>query len=74
MDENNETPAASTGQTNLPDYETNRELAQRIGVSERTICNLMARGLPYVALTGKLRRFKRSATDQWLTSQQIRRA
>ncbi len=74
MSEQHAAPDTGTGQTNLPDYETKQELAQRLGVSERTICNLMARGLPYLALTGKLRRFPRRAVDDWLNSQQIRRA
>ena len=64
----------SDGRSNPKDYESKRELAARLGVSERTICNLMARGLPYIALTGKLRRFPRRAVDEWLASHQIRRA
>jgi excisionase family DNA binding protein len=68
------TPAAGSGQNNPPDYETKAELARRLGVSERTIANLMGRGLPYLALTGKLRRFPRRAVDDWLASQQVRRA
>jgi excisionase family DNA binding protein len=56
-----------------PDYETKRQLAARLGVSTRTIDNLMVRGLPYLALTGKLRRFPRTIVDAWLRQQEVRR-
>jgi excisionase family DNA binding protein len=70
----NHKPEAGAGDTATPEYMDKRQLAARLGVSERTICNLMARGLPYIALTGKLRRFPRRAVDEWLASHQIRRA
>jgi excisionase family DNA binding protein len=56
-----------------PEYETKRQLAARLGVSTRTIDNLMTRGLPYLALTGKLRRFPRPIVDAWLRQQEVRR-
>lgn len=68
------TPVTGPGQTETPTYETKSELARRLGVSTRTICNLMARGLPYIRLTGKLVRFPRVAVDGWMNSQQINRA
>jgi excisionase family DNA binding protein len=55
------------------EYESKQQLATRIGVSVRTIDNLMKRGLPYLALTGKLRRFPRSIVDAWLRQQEVRR-
>jgi excisionase family DNA binding protein len=55
------------------EYESKKQLAARLGVSTRTIDNLMARGLPYLALTGKLRRFPRSIVDAWLRQQEVRR-
>ena len=55
------------------EFESKQELAARIGVSVRTIDNLMARGLPYLALTGKLRRFPRTAVDAWLRAREVRR-
>lgn len=64
---------ASPEQKARPDYETKQELAARLGVSTRTIDNLMARGLPYLALTGKLRRFPRITVDAWLRQQEVRR-
>ncbi|MBM3880428.1 MAG: helix-turn-helix domain-containing protein [Verrucomicrobia bacterium] len=67
-------PAAGAGQANLPEYESKAELAHRLGISERTVCNLMARGLPYIALGRKLRRFPRRAVDDWLSSKQVRRS
>jgi excisionase family DNA binding protein len=55
------------------EYESKKQLAARLGVSTRTIDNLMTRGLPYLALTGKLRRFPRSIVDAWLRQQEVRR-
>jgi excisionase family DNA binding protein len=55
------------------EYESKQQLAARLGVSTRTIDNLMTRGLPYLALTGKLRRFPRSIVDAWLRQQEVRR-
>ena len=46
-------PDPGAGQSALPDYETKAELARRLGVSGRTIDNLMVRCLPYVAITRK---------------------
>jgi excisionase family DNA binding protein len=56
-----------------PEYETKQQLAARLGVSTRTVDNLMTRGLPYLALTGKLRRFPRTIVDAWLRQQEVRR-
>jgi len=55
------------------EYESKQQLAARLGVSTRTIDNLMTRGLPYLALTGKLRRFPRATVDAWLRQQEVRR-
>jgi excisionase family DNA binding protein len=57
-----------------PEYESKQQLASRLGVSTRTIDNLMVQGLPYLKLTGKLVRFPRPAVNDWLGRQQIRRA
>jgi excisionase family DNA binding protein len=65
--------AASPEHKTAPEYETKQELAARLGVSTRTIDNLMTRGLPYLALTGKLRRFPRATVDAWLRQQEVRR-
>jgi excisionase family DNA binding protein len=56
-----------------PEYENKRELAARLGVSVRTIDNLLNRGLPHIKLTRKLTRFPRSAVDQWLKEREVRR-
>jgi excisionase family DNA binding protein len=64
---------ASPAPSAAPEYETRQELAARLGVSTRTIDNLMTRGLPYLALTGKLRRFPRVTVDAWLHQQEVRR-
>ena len=56
-----------------PDYENKRQLAARLGVSVRTIDNLLTRGLPHVKLTRKLTRFPRVAVDEWLAERQVRR-
>jgi len=61
------------GQTAV-EFETKQQLATRLGVSVRTIDNLLARGLPHIKLTKKLTRFPRAATDQWLAERQVRRA
>ena len=65
-------PEAGSG-NQQPDYESKQEVAARLGVSTRTIDNLMGRGLPYVAITGKLRRFPRAEVDAWLRQLTIRR-
>jgi len=44
-----------------------------LGVSKRTIDDLMTRGLPNLPLTGKLRRFPRTIVDAWLRQQEVRR-
>lgn len=72
-----ETPDATAdaaGRSSPKDYESKQELAARLGVSVRTIDNLLKRGLPYVRLTRKLMRFPRAATNAWLTERQVRRA
>ena len=65
--------APGAGQNPLPDYESKQDLATRLGVSTRTVDNLMLRGLPYVAITGELRRFPRVAVEEWLLRLTIRR-
>jgi excisionase family DNA binding protein len=73
MGEFHEEPACPENRI-VPEYESKQQLAARLGVSTRTIDNLMTRGLPYLALTGKLRRFPRSTVDAWLRQQEVRRA
>jgi predicted DNA-binding transcriptional regulator AlpA len=55
------------------EFETKRQLAARLGVSVRTIDNLLARGLPHVKLTQKLTRFPRIPVNEWLAEREIRR-
>ena len=69
----NRAPALGAGHTTEPEYESKQQLAVRLGISSRTVTNLMGRGLPYLKLTGKLVRFPRRAVDGWLTGQQISR-
>ena len=64
----------TAGHSNPKDYESKQELAARLGVSVRTIDNLLNRGLPYVRLTRKLMRFPRVPVDQWLAERQVRRS
>jgi excisionase family DNA binding protein len=56
------------------DYESKKELAARLGVSIRTVDNLLTRGLPHLKLTRKLTRFPRLAVDEWLAGRLVRRA
>ena len=65
---------SSTGQLREPEYENKKQLAARLGVSVRTIDNLLARGLPHIKLTRKLIRFPRAAVDEWLAERQVSRA
>lgn len=67
-------PAPGAGQPPAPEYENKRQLAARLGVSVRTIDNLLVRGLPHLKLTRKLVRFPRAAVDEWLAERQVRRA
>ena len=71
-----ETIQSGTGasQAREPEYENKRQLAARLGVSVRTIDNLLARGLPHLKLTRKLTRFPRAAVDEWLAGREVRRA
>jgi excisionase family DNA binding protein len=62
------------GQPITPEYENKRQLAARLGVSVRTIDNLLARGLPHIKLTRKLTRFPRVPVNEWLAERQVRRA
>jgi excisionase family DNA binding protein len=64
-------PGGSNGVT--PDYDSKRQLAQRMSCSTRTIDNLMADGLPYIRLTHKLVRFPRAEVDAWLAQRRISR-
>lgn len=64
----------AASQPQPPEYENKRQLAARLGVSVRTIDNLLARGLPHVKLTRKLTRFPRVAVDEWLAERQVRRS
>jgi excisionase family DNA binding protein len=56
------------------DYENKKQLAMRLGVSLRTVDNLLTRGLPHIKLTRKLIRFPRAVVDEWLAERQVRRA
>ncbi len=67
-------PVPGAGQVTQRDYENKKQLAARLGVSVRTIDNLLARGLPHLKLTRKLIRFPRAAVDEWLAERQVRRA
>lgn len=64
----------SAAETPAPDYENKKQLAARLGVSVRTVDNLLKRGLPYCKLTRKLVRFPRVPVDAWLAERQVRRA
>ena len=66
--------AHGAGHSNPKDYESKKEPAARLGVSVRTIDNLLTRGLPHIKLTRKLTRFPRIAVDAWLAERQVRRA
>ncbi len=68
------TSAPSAGNSNPKDYESKKELAARLGVSVRTIDNLLTRGLPHIKLTRKLTRFPRIPVNEWLAERQVRRA
>ncbi len=73
-DNSNQQPVPGAGQTKEPDYENKKQLAARLGVSVRTIDNLLTRGLPHLKLTRRLTRFPRVAVDEWLAERQVRRA
>jgi excisionase family DNA binding protein len=56
------------------DYENKKQFAERLGVSLRTVDNLLARGMPHVKLTRKLVRIPRMAADEWIAERLVRRA
>ncbi len=72
--QNDAEPNPDASRTAQREYEDKRQLAARLGVSVRTIDNLLARGLPHVKLTRKLTRFPRVAVDEWLAERQVRRS
>ncbi len=50
-----------------PDYETKAQVARRLGVSRRTIDNLMRqRRIPFVKLSSKIVRFPRAEVDDYI--------
>ena len=71
---NDITSAEGMASTPVREYDDKRQLAARLGVSVRTIDNLLVRGLPRLRLTRKLTRFPRAAVDEWLAKRQVRRA
>jgi predicted DNA-binding transcriptional regulator AlpA len=60
----NSSIAPGAGQTPAREYEDKKQLAARLGISVRTVDNL---------LTRKLVRFPRVAVDEWLAERQVRR-
>jgi excisionase family DNA binding protein len=70
----NQIPETGAGQPQAREYENKRQLAARLGVSVRTVDNLLTRGLPHCKLTRKLIRFPRAAVDEWLAERQVCRA
>lgn len=66
--------ATTTSQPAPREFDDKRQLADRLGVSIRTIDNLLVHGLPHIKLTRKLTRFPRAAVDAWLAQRQVRRA
>ena len=71
---NDITSAEGMASTPVREYDDKRQLAARLGVSVRTIDNLLVRGLPHLKLTRKLTRFPRTAVDAWLAEREVRRA
>jgi excisionase family DNA binding protein len=69
----NNLPTPAADRPPARDYENKKELAARLGVSVRTIDNLLTRGLPHLKLTRKLTRFPRVSVDQWLAEREVRR-
>jgi excisionase family DNA binding protein len=66
-------PAAPAEQP-VRDYENKRQFAARLGISLRTVDNLLAKGLPHIKITRKLIRIPRIAADEWLSGLLVRRA
>ena len=48
------------------DYESKRQLAERVNVSERTVNYWLLEGLPHFRMGTKLLRFKTTEVDAWL--------
>lgn len=71
---NEQTSSPSVAQPPIRDYENKKQFAERLGVSLRTVDNLLAKGLPHVKLTRKLIRIPRAAADEWMAERLVRRA
>ena len=66
--------AARTEHGTGPEYESKLQLAARLGVSPRTIDNLMTRGLPRLFSTNSRREAERDqSTGQWSGSLAVRK-
>jgi excisionase family DNA binding protein len=60
-------PGPGTGISTSPDYETKSQVARRLGVSRRTVDNLMRqRRLPFIKLSSKIVRFPRNEVDDYI--------
>ena len=72
--ENAATGTALLASLSIRDYENKKQFAERLGVSLRTVDNLLAKGMPHVKLTRKLIRIPRAAADEWMAERLVRRA
>ena len=62
-----QTPEASAGHQESPDYETKQQVARRLGVSERTIEAMVhEKRLPYIRFTSKILRFPKADVDAYI--------
>lgn len=65
----NEKNLTSTSTLCSPDYETKAQVAHRLGISERTVDNMMKkRLLPFIKLTSKIVRFPKAEVDAYLAA------
>jgi excisionase family DNA binding protein len=70
---NESTEPRNSHQEPVRDYENKKQFAERLGISLRTVDNLLAKGMPHVKLTRKLIRIPRAVADEWLSERLVRR-
>ena len=59
--------AISSEQSKSPDYETKKQVARRLGVSERTIEAMVHdKRIPYIRFTSKILRFPKADVDAYI--------
>lgn len=61
MNESSNKPDAPTGKK----FGTKKDVAKLLGVSERSVCNLLQKGLPHLRITARCTRYSLADVEAW---------